>query len=563
MQLAGIEHRPESEDAAVVGKFQVLLRLKTPLQTIQRVEVNYADPYLWPTHQPLQRADLHPGVQTESQQYWCVTLTVPTRRLMYAFRVVDQTGQSMGYGDAGFFKDQSAEWAQASQYFHYPFTWTSAPPTWAGQTVWYQIFPDRFADGDDQRNPGHVRAWGQLPVTRSSVYGGDLAGITDHLDDLATLGINGLYLCPLFAAPSNHKYDPTNEFQIDPQFGDEADLHRLVQVAHAHGMKIMLDAVFNHLGAQAPQWQSVLKFGASSPYADWFDVASWPVRTQPVPNYATFGTEPTMPKLNTQLPAVQAYLAAVARYWTVHFDIDAWRFDVADEVAPVLWRALTATLRTLKPDIYLVGEAWHRAQALVGPGKFDAAMNYPLTRLIAPLFNRTLSPASYVAKTNRQLMQYRWPNQAVMLNALDTHDTPRLWTTLHGHLARFKAALALLMLLPGSPCLYYGTEIGLRGGADPDNRRCMDWQPTADGRRLREFVKQLVKFRRQNAPQLNAPTIKWASGADWLTLQRGQLCAQFNLSARVQPIQIAGDVQLGNGVIAGVLVADGFVITRQ
>jgi len=219
MLLAGILHRPESEDTAILADHRVMIRLKTALDDVAKIEMIYADMYLWQEGTPMQTTEMHRGLATQSNQYWTLAVTIPTNRLIYGFRVTDKAGQTIGYGDDGFFDDLATNWAVAGHYFHLPYLHVSdaeLPPEWVKNTVWYQIFPERFANGDVTNDPANVTAWGQGPVRRDSFYGGDLKGVIDHLDDLADLGINGLYLCPIFTSPSNHKYDTIDHFEIDP-----------------------------------------------------------------------------------------------------------------------------------------------------------------------------------------------------------------------------------------------------------------------------------------------------------------------------------------------------------
>jgi len=282
-------------------------------------------------------------------------------------------------------------------------------------------------------------------------------------------------------------------------------------------------------------------------------------------NYETFATGAAMPKVNTQNPAVQQYLIDVTKYWIEQYNIDAWRFDVADEVDHGFWRKLCGALRQVKPDVYLLGEAWHSSQALVANGQFDAVMNYPLTQPILALFNHGLSLADYVGKTNLQLMQYRQPNQQVMFNALDTHDTARLLTVLNGNVAQAKAALTLLMLLPGTPCLYYGTEVGLAGGPDPDNRRCMPWQPENQDLTMRDFVKKLVTWRQSQADFLAESQLSWQIDGDVLRLTRQSaqqtVTATFNLGRQATAVT-TNKIVLATGLTAeNDLTLNGFVVS--
>ncbi|VDG25382.1 glycoside hydrolase family 13 protein [Lactiplantibacillus mudanjiangensis] len=567
MQLAGILHRPESEDTAVLADHQVLIRLQTA-QDIQSVTLKYADMYLWQAGAPMKTTTMQRGLATQAAQYWTLTVTVPTNRLIYGFQITGNDGKTIGYGDDGLFTDEATQWAITGHYFHLPYLHVSdaeLPPAWVKDTVWYQIFPERFANGDQTNDPAKVQPWGQGPVQRDSFYGGDLRGIIDHLDDLADLGINGLYLCPIFTSPSNHKYDTLDHFEIDPHFGTKRDFQELVDAAHDRGMRVMLDAVFNHFGTASPQWQDVVKNGAQSRFADWFHIHDFPVgqdaKTGEL-NYETFGTAAMMPKLNTQNPAVRDYLIEITSYWLRQLDIDAWRFDVADEVDHGTWRAICAALRAVKPDVYLLGESWHTSASLVGNGQFDAVMNYPLTQPILSLFNQTVTIADYVGKTNLQLCQYRQPNQQVMFNALDTHDTARALTVLQDDPQKVQAALTLMMLLPGAPCLYYGTEAGLAGGPDPDNRRCMPWEPAPKTTAMYPIVQKLVKWRRSQTEFLATSQLSWQIHDGWLQLIRKDatqtVVGSFNLSQHSQTSAVVGKTIVSAGLTGDQLAADGF-----
>ena len=154
----------------------------------------------------------------------------------------------------------------------------------------------------------------------------------NHLDHLTELGINGIYFTPIFKAKSNHKYDTIDYMEIDPQFGDKETFKKLVQECHERGIKVMLDAVFNHSGYYFEPFQDLLKNGESSRYKDWFHVRSYPITTEPLPTYDTFAFEASMPKLNTENPEVKEYLLEVGKYWVKEFDIDGWRLDVANEI---------------------------------------------------------------------------------------------------------------------------------------------------------------------------------------------------------------------------------------
>ena len=199
-------------------------------------------------------------------------------------------------------------------------------PEWVKDAIFYQIFPERFANGDKNNDPAWVSPWGTTP-TPLTFCGGDLQGILDHLPYLSDLGINALYLTPVFAARSNHKYDTADYFQVDPGFGDQALLKKLVDSAHQSGIRVVLDAVFNHCGDGFWAFQDVIQKGASSPYTNWFFTNSFPIQPAP-PNYQTCGGAGFLPKLNINNPQVREHLLRVATYWLEEVGMDGWRLDV-------------------------------------------------------------------------------------------------------------------------------------------------------------------------------------------------------------------------------------------
>ena len=237
-------------------------------------------------------------------------------------------------------------------------------PDWVPDAVFYQIFPERFYNGDPSNDPPGTEAWGGVP-TRENFFGGDLAGITQKLDYIADLGCNALYLNPIFKAGTNHKYDTHDYFQIDPVFGDDAAFDTLIREAHAKGIRVVLDGVFNHCGDSFASFQDVLEHGVNSPYKDWFDVYAFPIQQEPLPNYATCGGAHYLPRLNAHHPDVEAFIHKVALYWLAR-GIDGWRLDVPYEVHTDFWRRFRETVKATYPDAYLVAEEWRDPSAFAG-----------------------------------------------------------------------------------------------------------------------------------------------------------------------------------------------------
>ena len=509
MELTAIYHRPESEYAYLYKEGQVHIRIRTKKEEIEKIVLHYGDPFVFLEDS---YEDVKEMVKVTSDalfDYWQVAVSVRFARLQYLFELKDKVGQSILYGDKGFADNSPENLVLEGNGFKLPYIHEidgCQVPDWVSKTVWYQIFPERFANGNAELSPEGALDWDSSIRPKSSdFFGGDLQGIIEHLDYLQDLGITGLYLCPIFESPSNHKYNTTDYFEIDRHFGDKETFRQLVEQAHLRGMKVMLDAVFNHMGDQSAQWQDVLKHGEKSVYKDWFHIQKFPVTNDKLENpkelpYHTFAFASYMPKLNTANPEVKDYLLSVATYWIEHFDIDAWRLDVANEVDHQFWRDFRKAVLAKKSDLYILGEVWHTSQPWLNGDEFHAVMNYPLSDSIKDYFlSRSKKSSQFIAEINCQSMYYKQQTSEVMFNLLDSHDTERILTTAQGDIQLVKSALVFLFLQRGTPCIYYGTELELGGGMDPDCRRVMPWDRVSDSNDMLNFMKNLIQIRKETA----------------------------------------------------------------
>jgi len=509
MDLTAIYHRPESEYAYLYKEGQVHIRIRTKKEDIEKIVLHYGDPFIFIEDS---YEDVKEMVKVTSDalfDYWQVAVSVHFARLQYLFELEDKEGQSVLYGDKGFTDNSPENLHYEGNGFKLPYIHEidgCQVPDWVAKTVWYQIFPERFANGNAELSPEGALDWDSSIRPKSSdFFGGDLQGIIDHLDYLQDLGITGLYLCPIFESPSNHKYNTTDYFEIDRHFGDKETFRQLVEQAHQRGMKVMLDAVFNHMGDQSAQWQDVLQHGEKSIYKDWFHIQEFPVTNDKLVNpkelpYHTFAFASYMPKLNTVNPEVKDYLLSVATYWIEEFDIDAWRLDVANEVDHQFWRDFRKAVLAKKPDLYILGEVWHTSQPWLNGDEFHAVMNYPLSDSIKDYFlSRSKKTSQFIAEINCQSMYYKQQISEVMFNLLDSHDTERILTTAQGNTQLVKSALAFLFLQRGTPCIYYGTELELDGGMDPDCRRVMPWDRVSSSNDMLNFMKNLIQLRKETA----------------------------------------------------------------
>jgi glycosidase len=375
-------------------------------------------------------------------------------------------------------------------------------PGWVQDAVFYQIFPDRFANGDPVNDPPNVQAWG-APPTLHSFQGGDLRGVIQHFDYLLDLGVNALYLNPIFQATSNHRYNTTDYYRIDPRLGDEADLGALLDLAHRHGVRVILDGVFNHCGRGFFAFSDLLENEAHSPYRDWFHVRRFPLDAYgpgQAENYLAWWKFKSLPKFNTKNPEVRRFLLGVARHW-IEQGIDGWRLDVPNEIDDdSFWAEFRDQVKRANPEAYLVGEIWDADPRWVGPGHFDGLINYPLRKsLLALIAEGALKPSEFARQVARLFQVFPREHVHAHYLTLGSHDTERVRTLCGGDLRKVRLMSLFLFCFPGAPGIYYGDEIGLEGGKDPESRRAFPWDEAAWDQELRAFIRQLVHLRRKMA----------------------------------------------------------------
>nr|MCR5100438.1 glycoside hydrolase family 13 protein [Butyrivibrio sp.] len=277
-----------------------------------------------------------------------------------------------------------------------------------------------------------------------------------------------------------------------------------VKEAHENGIKIMLDAVFNHTGTDFPMWEDVIEKGQNSKYSDWYMINKWPIdlnHDTKDGGFYSFAFTQYMPKLNTNNPEVQSYLIDIVKYWINEFDIDGLRFDVGNEVSHSFLKKLRIVTKDIKSDFYLLGELWHDATNWLYGDEYDAVMNYPLATAIADFWiYKNRSRESFEYDINRCFTMYYQQANDVLLNLLDSHDTNRLLNKVGNDIDIFYQQLAVLFTMPGSPCIFYGTEIAMPGSYDPDCRRCMPWDEIDSGLHDSKInqVKELISVRKNN-----------------------------------------------------------------
>jgi cyclomaltodextrinase / maltogenic alpha-amylase / neopullulanase len=418
-------------------------------------------------------------------------------------------------------------------------------PAWMHGAVVYQIFPDRFANGDTANDPEGTRPWGSPPAWLE-FQGGDLKGVTQRLDYLADLGVDVLYLTPIFASPSTHKYDTYDYYHVDPGFGGDDALRELVDGLHRRGMKIILDASFNHCHPRFFAFQDLIQNGEASRYRDWFTVKEYPVRVKHRPHMARplSGTQPAdhrravyaqwlqqfpvhagiplevlqdegqeveptylawygvldMPKINQRNPETRAYFMDVTAHWLRKFDIDGWRMDVARHIEPDFWLDFHRAAKAAKPDCYLLAEIWGNTAPWLQGDRFDATMNYIFRDLCVDYFAKaTLPTGAFLDGVTRMLSLYVPQVMAATHNLFSSHDVARFRHEAGEDIRCLKLATFFQLTMPGAPGIYYGDEIGITGGPDPDCRRAFPWDaPGTWDRAMLELTRTLTHLRRKH-----------------------------------------------------------------
>lgn len=444
---------------------------------------------------------LYPYAATKRSLYLQARLEGVPPPLEYYFRAYLASGPSFYLGRDGTRATEAV----------IPFTYSWRPeevfrtPDWVQDAIFYQIFPDRFANGDPTNDPPTVQPWGGEP-TRHSFFGGDLEGIRQAIWYLKELGVNALWLNPIFAAPSNHRYDTRDYLAIEPMLGDKATFRRLLRELHQAGIRLVLDGVFNHTGNHFWAFEDIRRRGEASPYLSWYYVHDLPLRTEPKPNYACWWDFAELPKLRETNPLVRRYLLGVGQYWT-SYGIDGWRLDVPNEIKGDFWVEFRRLVKAINPDAYLVGEIWGDGRPWLRGDQFDAVMNYPWRELALDWFLREKTDLlTFDRLLARLRLRYHEQVNYCQLNLLGSHDTARLFTEASRALgqpgaAKGEAARRLVPLIVfqmtyvGVPMIFYGDEIGLEGEQDPDCRRCFPWEPGRRKQQLFLLYRQLISLR--------------------------------------------------------------------
>lgn len=474
-----------SEYAFALDDTHYIFRLRTGKGEAESVRFYYADravmtPKLQFVPLPMEK------FRTDRYFDWYeIRLETRFERIAYYFELQNGVETLFYYGDCY----EMAGTPTRADYFQLPFNHRAdrfAAPAWTRDAVVYNIFPDSFAAGKRLAPNG-------APPCR----GGTVRGVTENLDYITSLGFNCIYLNPIFAARSYHRYDTLDYYRIDPHMGAEDDLRDLVRRAHALGIRVILDGVFNHVSSDHPFFRDVLEKGRASRYYSCFyalpETPHLPAAGE-LPGYTCFSYVADMPKTNTADPFLRQYFCDVGAYWVRKFDVDGWRLDVANELDDGFLRAFRASVKAAKSDALIVGEVWENAAHYLGGDMLDSAMNYDFRRYCRRFFaEQTVDAETFDTNVSTLLLRYNENALFAQLNLLDSHDVSRFLSLCGGKTERMELAVLLQMTFPGMPCVFYGDEKGLCGESEPEYRRPMEWDASSP---LEEVYRRMIALRK-------------------------------------------------------------------
>ena len=479
-------------------KDTLIVRVRVARNDVKECYIYYKDRYDW--ENPYSKQAMNVIAETELFTYYQTEISVFRNRYRYYFEFIDMNEESFQYNERGFVNPEFKYNDMNS--FQFPYIAEEdlyKEVNWLQEAVVYQIFPDRFYNGDNSIDVEGTDQWGKGKVHRRSIYGGDLHGIIEKLPYLEELGVNLIYLTPIFKSDTNHKYNTEDYFNIDPQFGTLEEAKELVEKAHNLGIKIVFDAVFNHSGSDFFAFKDLIENQQKSKYKEWYFIDSWPVKKAKNKYYTFANGCDNMPKLNTNNKEVREYLLKVGEFWIKEIGIDGWRLDVCDEVGHEFWREFRKRVKEAKSDAIIIGEIMHEANSFLKGDQLDGIMNYPFKNAIVDFFAKGIINGREfldIMAENRVLYMDSITKQ--MWNLIGSHDTKRIYNECHGNVNRMKLAIAYQFLYIGVPYIYYGDEIGLDGGDDPENRKCMIWDKEKQNRELFDFYKNMINIRKNN-----------------------------------------------------------------
>lgn len=496
---SALRHRPQKPELHADGN-RLYVQFRTRPGDVQRVDVVSS----------LGETSMVKGTGDEFHVNWRTEVSWnPAQPFRYRFRVRDGARVMWVGAEGTSARPAGQAFTLTPQNFR-----PLQPPAWVERSIMYQIFPDRFLNGDPTNDPAHVVPWDGTP-TYFNWFGGDLAGVRQQRPYLRDLNVSLIYFNPIFLTPSNHGYETIDYLKVHTSFGTNELFATLTRELEQDGIRVVLDGVFNHSATTFPPFADLVAQGEQSRYRDWFFPKSFPVRVGDPPNYEAWFGFPSMPKVNLMNPEAREFMLRVPEFWHQNARIAGWRLDVANEVPMDFWRVFRTRTKALDPDKWILGEVWGDGAQWLQGDQWDSVMNYPFRETaLGFLAQQTLEPSQAWARLENWYWHYGPAVSRNLMNLLGSHDTPRFLTLAGGDRYRAKLGATLLMTWVGVPSIYYGDELGMEGYRDPENRRGMRWDLNTPDNAMLAHYRALTEIRSTNRPlQSGRPVLLLANDA--------------------------------------------------
>lgn len=571
-----IQHRPRGHFAYITGENKAELMVQVDKNCCNTIHLIYYDQYLIFNRNAKAKEVLMPKIaSSHSHDFYRLEVSPPRNRMGYYFKIEDIKGDTYFYNEMGIVKNANEK---DGKHFMLPYLNIEDAvmvPDWARDAVCYQIFPDTYAHEDKTLENVDVKGY----YKQYAFTGGTLKGITSRLSHLKDLGITMVYMTPIFKANTAHRYETVDYYEIDPRLGTKEDLRAFIDTAHSMNIRVVLDAVFNHTSSHFFAFEDILENQENSPYKDWYYINEFPVsREDKILKYETFASVADMPKLNTMNPDTCTYILDIVKYWTKEFNLDGWRLDVANEIPLKFWRKFRDMVKEINEDALIIGESWNDSNCYLQGDTFDSVMNYPVRTALFSLLSDyctdkgykdyALTPQTFADLISEQLVRYPRPITEVLLNLVDSHDVPRLRSLFHDE-SVVELITALLLTLPGTPCIYYGDEIGMGHKDKTDGRLVMEWDKVNKDNPILTYHKQLIKLRHEHDALRYGDLSFIDAGEQVLAFQRTLDHDSFLICANISdyPVDLSSLLVLGStqlyGVTGNVLEAKSVAIYKK
>ena len=486
--------------------------------------------------------ELRKYAETDRFVFWGVQVEFRANVAKFSFAATTEDNLNLYLGTSGIanFISPSEKWIYDSSIYQ-----RHSIPDWVYGSVMYQVFPERFANGRQEINPENTVEWGSVP-TRLDFQGGDLYGVIDKLDYIESLGVNILYLNPIFLSGSTHKYDSWDHFKVDPTLGGDDGLRDLISNCHDRNIKVILDCSLNHVHPRHFAFQDIVKNGENSEYKNWFTIFDYPVRLihrphlyantykvgwdgneeeykrylektfdetkvplevrdddGPIvePSYKAWWGVPDMPKVNFESKEARQWALDVTKHWIENFDIDGWRMDVAKELDFSFWKEFRDIAHKANKDTLLISEIFGDTSQWLQGDRFDGTMNYSFREAMTDYFaTKRINNKEFADSLANLYSMYSFEALSSCQNLLSSHDVKRFLNRCGNEEDGILGAIFLQATFPGIAGIYYGDEIGLGGADDPFNREPFPWHSEESwNSTILDYTKKLMNIKKSSS----------------------------------------------------------------